>query len=197
MNDVPAHWGNVLQALAHWVAYKKEYFHGHLLPEGAIVAELTQLLSAKIDVKQKLECERMYKEFDSSIKTTIRADIVIGDKPAKLKDMQGGVQKHIHLEQLTEVIEVKRYEGRWDKTLADFKKLARLKGIKSDLRLFQVIVAQQRLPEKLFNKKYRIFTKNICPETDGLNVRARMSKKAYFSRKSETNGVFAVLVEVL
>lgn len=198
MKDVPIHWHSVLQALAHWVAYKKEYFYGHLLPEGAIVAELTQLIAANINEGQRLECERMYKDFDSSINGQARADIVIGSKPVRTEEeKKSHVKKMMSLDDLAEVVEVKRYEGNFIKTQEDFEKLAQLKVNNPGLRLFQVVVGQRSLPVKLFTKAHSLHRKNLYDGNLGLDVRARLAKKAYCSKKSVTSGVFAVLLEVV
>lgn len=193
MKDPPPHWSRVLQGLAHWIAYKSQYFDGHLLPEGAIVAELTQLLSSKISSVSKIECERMYKTlYKTSAPKNLnnrRADIVIGEKPKN---------KGIHIAKVGEVIEVKRYkEGSFKKIESDFEKLAMLKGINKNVRLFQVIVGQKKVPKKLFNEKHNLFTRDIYHTKNGLKVKLRLARKSYGTKRSGNFGVYAVLAEVL
>lgn len=200
--DIPRYWQKVLQALAYWIAYKKEYFHDHLLSEGAIVAELTQLLSANTDSNQRVECERMYKHFCTSISENIRADIVVGVKPEKTqKEKEEKKRKLISLTELTEVIEVKRYETDFKGIEKDFEKLDKLKILKTakpSLRLFQVIVDQNSRPQKLMNENCRLFTRNIYTGHNGLDVRSRLSKRAYSTLNTKAGrGVHVVLLELL
>jgi len=49
MKEVPHYWQRVLQGLAHWISYKKQYYSGRLLTEGAITAEVSQLIAAHLD----------------------------------------------------------------------------------------------------------------------------------------------------
>lgn len=191
MKQVPQYWSPVLQALAHWIAYKKQYYHGHLLSEGAIVAELTQLLSAKIDTNFKIQCERMYKDFVRSLNDQTRVDIVIGDK---LKVTTKGKLK---VDGLTDIIEVKRYEGQFSKIEDDFEKLAVLKDACSEARLFQVIVGQHILPDKLFTDNHNVKTGNVYKRDKPIEARPRMGKRAYNTKKDSKYGVFAVLIEII
>lgn len=185
MHDVPKYYAPVLQAITHWVAYKREYFHNHLLPEGAIVAELTQLLSAKIDFKHRIDCEVMYKDIDNSIAKSIRADITIS-KTVDGKEPQ------------KDVVEVKRYENKDDfnKILDDSEKLAILSK-SPNIRLFQIVVGQRKQPTELITSNNNAKKGNLYKRGKDIDVRARICKKAYSCTKKDTaSGVYALLLEI-
>ena len=54
--------GDSLQALAFWVGYQHQLYRHHVLPEGAIVAELARILDGKFNNDTQVHCERMYRE---------------------------------------------------------------------------------------------------------------------------------------
>src|SRR4030042_2856517 len=193
MNQIPNHWAPALQALAYWIAYKQQYYSNSLLPEGAIVAELTQLLSSNIDNTLRVECEKMYKEIDSTIEDGGRADIIIGAK-GNLKDKKGS---KISKETIHEVIEVKRYEGSFNRLVKDMEKLSALNIDGNEGRKYLVVVGQKKLPGKIFNDKHNVKRKNIYRGEGDFQAIPRMGKKAYPTKKESTSGAYAALIEII
>lgn len=193
-NKPPQYWERVLQALVYWIAYKNQHFSKHLLTEGAIIGELTQQLSAKTDAKQDIECEVMYKHFIDSKNDTTRTDIIIGNKPLRLPTNK---KSNINTQNVTDIVEVKRYEHNIKNIYKDLEKLAELKETSNKLRLFLIVIGQKKLPEELFTKYHNVRRKNIYNGTTKLKAHPRMGKKAYGSKRKSENGVFAVLIEVL
>jgi len=192
LKPVEGYWEPVLQALAHWVAYKKQYYSGHLLTEGAIVAELTQLLSAKISDGCRMECERMYKDIHSLCPKGDRlADIVIGNK--------GMAKNPLKPSNITDVIEVKRHDGSsgLSNVIKDTDKLNDLRAGRKDIRLWQVVVGQRRVQRWAFNKNLNVYTRNVYSGAKGLDLRPRRGKKAFCTKAKSNNGVFVVLAEVI
>jgi hypothetical protein len=188
MKAIPDHWSYVLQGVAHWIAYKKEYYFGHLLTEGAIVSEITQFLAAKLKGSQIVCCEVMYNKLDTSIVDSTRADIVIYSHKDTLTS-----------ENVLEVIEVKRLEKNheFNKVIEDFEKLARLKNSCANARLFQVVVGQKKLIKTLLNKNHNLYRSNIYTGQQNLKAFPRLAKKAYGSKVQSEVGVFAVIVEII
>jgi hypothetical protein len=193
--NVEQYWGAALQGLAYWIAYKQQYFDGHLLPEGAIVAELAQLLAVHIPDTKKVECERLYKDREFLVDTNIRADIVISDKPEKNEDYHELIQK-IPGSYWKEIVEVKRYEQTFKNIEKDSEKLIKLYSDSQDHHLYQVVVGQGKLPDELFTGDFNLRTRNIYTQSEDIDVRCRMSKKAYSTKRKNQKGVFAVLLEV-
>lgn len=194
MKDIGNHWGKVLQAVAHWIAYKKQYFDGHLLVEGAIVGELSQLLSAKLKNGLALKLEMHYSDIDSAITDGSRCDIAIG------KFVKG-------IFQVEEVVEVKRFEV--DKKAnniggieEDFIKLNRLNNTNPRPRLIQVVVGQRTLPKEYFGNGKKDSQKNSNGmktgnvsknKSNAIVARPRMSRKAL---NTKGFGGYALLIEV-
>lgn len=193
MNELANHWGPSLQALAYWIAYKQQYYANSLLPEGAIVAELTQLLSSNIDNSMRVECEKMYKEIDNTITHGERVDIIIGTK-GTLADKKGS---KISKENIHEVIEVKRYEGAYKRMIKDMEKLSALNIEGTDGRKYLVVVGQKKLPDKIFNNTQNVKRTNIYQGDKQLQAVPRLGKKAYPTKKESTSGAYAALIEIL
>ena len=192
---IEIYWGPALQGLVYWIAYKQQYFDGHLLPEGAIVAELSQLLSVHIPNDKKVECERLYKDLNPSLQKNIRADIIIADKPPKDSEYSTLIKK-IPASFWTDIIEVKRYEQTYKNIESDSQKLIQLYTDTNSRNLYQVIVGQGELPEEFFTDDFNLRSKNVFTQSDRIDVRCRMSKKAYSTKRKNQKGVFAVLLEV-
>ncbi len=202
-NTIPKYWNSTLQALCYWIAYRKEYFYGNLMPEGAIVAELTQLLSTNCDSSLRIECERMYKDFGSNDDSNARMDICIGKRvissvlDSKMKKAQHH-QKFLEKDDLFEAIEVKRYEGDIKRLYEDMEKLGKFKVAEQQpIRRFLVVAGQRELPTEFFNKKHNLIRKNIYKGDAKIVAIPRISKKAYSTKKDSSKGVFAVLIEIL
>lgn len=192
---IPKYWNEILQGLSYWIAYKKQYFKDHLLTEGAIVAELTQLLSAKIESNMRIECERMYKEINPQIIDQSRVDILIGKKTND--KYKNGKIKKLMPNELLEIIEVKRYEGDWKKVEVDFEKLFKLKKNLPNTRLFQIVVGQEKLPDKIFNSKHNLMRRSIYNGNVELKTLPRLSKKAFSTKKESEKGVYSILIEII
>ena len=163
LKEISHYWQRVLQGTAHWVSYKKQYYAGNLLTEGAIVAEIAQLIATFLPDNEKFECEKMYQELDVFIEDQTRIDIVIG-KWKKVDGKKVLINNHIH-----SAIELKRYENNWDFIQNDFEKLWRLKRKLKNIRLFVVLVGQGKLPKKLFSDSFNIKRNNIVVSLNTLN----------------------------
>lgn len=53
---------DVLQGIAFWIGHRRTYYRYHPLTEGAITAELCNLLNAKLRNGEQLTCEVMYRK---------------------------------------------------------------------------------------------------------------------------------------
>ena len=78
--DLPSWVDSVLQGITFWLGYKRQYYRGYHLTEGAIVGELTQLLYSNIENNKKVICEKMYKEIIEEWDGLHRLDLLIKDK---------------------------------------------------------------------------------------------------------------------
>lgn len=196
MKDVPKHWNSVLQALTYWIAYKQQYYRHHLLTEGAIVGELTQLIWSNIDSSMKLECESLYKQFDTSIPDSKLCDLVIGKGTIRNTTKISGKYPKLNSEEILEAIEVKRYEGSFERITADFEKIYELRKGNPQARLFTVIVGQKELPYRVFTDSYNVKKSNVYNGPLKFEAKPRLGKKAYSTKKHNDLGVYSVLIEV-
>lgn len=139
---------NVLQGLAYWLGYKKQYYRFYPLSEGAIVEETLSLLAANLDLDNKrLNAEVMYKRLYTKEDQT-RADIVISAKPKEKKVSKKEFDYSVYAEN---VIEVKLYKGKasLQDIEQDFSRLADClaHGKQKSLRCFLILVSQQGIPK--------------------------------------------------
>nr|GEU29185.1 hypothetical protein [Tanacetum cinerariifolium] len=59
----PAWLGQTLQGVSFWVGHRRSIYSAYELSEGALVAELCNLLHAHISENYRLRCEELYKKF--------------------------------------------------------------------------------------------------------------------------------------
>lgn len=172
----------VLQGLSFWLGYKRELYRHHLLNEGAIVAELTSLISLKFKSRGIVKCEERYDRIGTNIDNKSRADIFIeiNNKPFI-------------------VIEVKRIEA--GKRLIDFDlvKLAKIKELDSGIRVFLILVSQGKKLKAYINENGESDKKYYpIKGTEYFSYAKRVCKSSSsFRYKSRVNSNYAVLVEVL
>ncbi len=183
--DIAPYWGPVLQGVSHWIAYKKQYFDGHLLLEGAIIAEVTQLLSSKLDNSLRLNCEIMYKDIFEQLSSQKRCDLVI-------------YQKGEDYSCVKEVVEVKRFEiSKKNENLKeiqkDMEKLSQLLHMSPQVSLYIAVFGQHKLPSEYFGPKGGLRRTNLYKGKLPLVATPIMSRRA-INRSSY--GGFGVLIEI-
>lgn len=126
----------VLQGIAHWVGYKKQFYNGHLLNEGSLVSEITSLMNAYMNYNQRIDCELRYSVISSNFKGNERADIV-----------------QFTNDKIGFIIEVKRYESGRRLIETDIKKLNAIKSINKNIRCCLLIISQGSVPSLLVSEK--------------------------------------------
>ncbi len=179
-----------LQGLAYWLAYKKQFYNGYTLSEGAIVGELAQGINSNIDKQNEvLECERMYKELSPSIKGQTRLDLAIGDIS------EGKRGKTLKVTTLKFALEVKRYENGWNLILEDLEKLKELHRQNEAIKCFLIVASQDCRPDKLVSDKNHPIEKYLKSDL-GFATKVRTVKKAFSSKRKSDNGNFVVLIEI-
>ncbi len=189
----------VLQGLAYWIGYKKQYYRHYPLSEGAIVGEVLSLLASNLDRDILLESEVMFKNFCTDWKGNGRADIVISKK-----NNQIDIQNNLNI-----IIEVKREEAPKHQINKDLERLAKFKEQceNSDKRCFLILVSQGKRPSdfvtengnakhaeiKIPNSKFCIAkTRRVCKaisKFDKLNGNTTI--------KAAKDAHYACLIEVL
>lgn len=172
----------VLQGLAYWIGYKKQFYHGHLINEGAIVSEALSLLSVNIEPVQKIYCEEMYSKIVSGINRKERADLVIYKN-----------------DKIEFVIEVKRFESGKNLIDADLKKLARIKNGNIEIRCFLLLVSQKSIPFLFVNENGVAYRSTLSiPNSKFSSKVIRVCKAANsFHEDAYLKANYACLIEII
>ena len=121
------------------------------------------------------------------------------DQIAKSNFLSDQDEAHLNLKSkdITEDIEVKRYEPGFDLIICDMEKLHRLKKHSPDIRRFLVVVSQRSLPTEIFTSAHQIRKTNLYSGTQAIIAKARLGKKAYATKSKSEYGAFAALIEIL
>jgi hypothetical protein len=128
-----------LLGVCYWVGHRRAYYRRHPLMEGAIVAELCNLINANLPEKYDLRCEVPYSSFvrvgqQTSVFTErSRVDLCI-TQPEEGNDPRF-------------IIEVKRGSVSEVSIQADLVRLAEVKKRKRGLRTLLIGVTERLLPE--------------------------------------------------
>jgi hypothetical protein len=172
----------VLQGVAHWIGYKKQFYSGHLINEGAIVSEAIGIMSAYMDSNQQIECEKQYSEISDQINGGERADIV--------RCTDGKIDF---------VVEVKRFEAGRKLIEADLIKLSKIKQNNKDIRCCLLLVSQSKAPFPFVNDNgIADRNKYILPGTNHKTKVIRVCKSvSSFRENAYLKADYACLIEVI
>lgn len=196
--SLPPRWlTHSLQTLAFWVAYQNEVYRHHLLPEGAIVAELTRLIDSTINSDFIVVREPLYKSIlpkvDTSWTNNSRADLAI-----KKRDTTNATSS------FETVIEIKRASGAKGIIDEDLIALSQLKRLNPHIRTFLVVVSQASLPARWVQSSGIASAETECLSiTDAtgssldVHYRVRRVTKASASFNSTSKASYCCLIEVL
>lgn len=170
-----------LQGTAHWIGYKNQFYSGHLINEGAIVSEVTGIMSACMDSNQKIECEKQYSEISNNINGSIRADIV--------RCTDGKIDF---------VVEVKRFEAGIKLIEADLHKLAKVKESNKDIRCCLLLISQTKAPFPFVNDNgVADRNKYVLPGTNHKTKVIRVCKSvSSFRENAYLKADYACLIEI-
>ncbi len=142
---------SVLQGLAYWIGYKKQYYRFYPLSEGAIVGETLSLLASQIENNtMRLNAEVMYKNI-CKWEGNGRADIVISARPNRndRKNNIDGKNKDFNYKKYARtIIEVKRHGSDPKLIEKDLERLAKCLHENPKVRCFLLLVSQDGIPQK-------------------------------------------------
>jgi len=144
-----------MQGICYWVAHRHSYYYKHPLPEGAIVAELANLIEGRLPAGQHLYCEIMMRHFlhkpYSHAFSDRRADLIITSEKNKPKEYKD----HYFADTVNTVIELKRGVAAKMYIDGDLRRLAEIKRFKPELTTYLMIVSEYNLP-----RQYNWFAKS-------------------------------------
>lgn len=132
VESIPSWMSDVMQGICYWIGHRKSYYRQHPLSEGALTAELCNLIASGID--GTLSCETPYKSLVKNLKSRERLDILIDES------VTGGQ---------VIAIEVKRGSASKVDINKDVIRLAALKKANQQYRTFLMLVSEDKLPQQL------------------------------------------------
>ncbi len=187
-----------LQGLAFWIGHRHSMFNGYPLSEGALVAEMCNLISANLPSQFVLMPECFFKNLVSGNKSLqgmadrARADLVLCDATAKTIGRDGNISSHTKY-----VIEVKRNTAARQFIDDDLYRLHSLLMAKSDAtRCFAVIVSESKSPRRFVKDGKARLGNYPIPSCSG-TYRVRRVVKAATSFEGKESAHYVCMLEVL
>ena len=181
-----------LQGVAYWMGYRRCLYRDYPLSEGALVAEVCNLIYANLPDHLGLHCEVQYakliksRELPKILQSKIRADLVIAEKAARAGS--DPVPEFI--------IEVKRASASKGWIDADLHRLAAARGLCPDARAFLFVISEANRPRRFVLKEGQsIGGKRPIPKSDGY-YRVRRTWKAAHAFNKREHAQYACLIEV-
>lgn len=172
----------LLQGTAYWLGHSRMYYSDHLLKEGAIVAEATKLIHSRLKPNEKLNCEKMYKDF---------IDDPIGKQEFGQKRVDITISQN---ESLKHLIEVKRGIAIKRNIKNDLNRLSKAQTYISDVRTFLLLISERKLPDKYVSKDGYAKTRKFDLKEGYFKVRRVCKAAPSFKKKKTAN--YSCLIEV-
>jgi len=186
-----------LQGVTYWMGHRRCLYRNHPLSEGALVAEICNLIHANLhDKKLSLKCEVQYSDFfdpgkkPKEIDERTRADLVVYKKTINAEDAsKSKIEPKF-------IIEVKR-AGSGKKLIdEDLRYLAivREKSIYS-IRTFLFVISEAKLPKRFVNEEGMLKIKKGEIPKSNADFRVYLFKAASaFTKRDHAH--YACLIEV-
>ena len=181
-----------LQGVTYWIGHRRCLYRHYPLSEGALVAEVCNLIHANLPDKFSLMCEVQYSslihrdEKPTELTVRARADLVVVEK-AKSSDDEA-IPRFI--------IEVKRASAPKAQIDADLCRLSAVRGIRPDIRTFLFIISEAQRPTRFVDKKgMSIRGKKAIPQSKG-HFRVRRTWKAAHAYTKRDRAQYACLIEI-
>jgi hypothetical protein len=181
-----------LQGVTYWIGHRRCLYRQYPLAEGALVAELCNLIHANLHHNFLLTCEVQYTDLlDGRPKPDIltqraRADLVISERPGR-KD--GEPRPRF-------IIEVKRASAPKAQIDSDLQRLAAVKTTYRGVRTFMFLIAEAHRPKRFVDEDGKSRTgRHSIPDSPGY-FRVRRTLKAAHAYTEVAHAQYACLLEV-
>jgi hypothetical protein len=193
----PPDWAKqALQGVTFWMGHRRSFYRRHPLTEGAMIAEICNLIHANLTDGLELTCEVLYskllpekptaKERKQILTELARADLVVSDGPL---DFDGKPKPKF-------IIEVKRGSTPDSEIDSDLRRLAEAKRRFRDARAFLFLISEARRPKRFVNKEGMSRKRDFpIPNSKGY-FRVRGTAKAAHALTKRDRAQYACLVEV-
>jgi hypothetical protein len=190
LKDWPRWLQKALQGITYWIGHRRCLFGGYPLSEGALVAELCNLIYANLPSNRELACEITYSsilaedERPSFLRERARVDIAIFAKNRNKDDAP------------EVIVEVKRASSGRMQIDADLRRLAAVRSVRPHIQTFLIVIAEARRPARFVNEDGQsVLTMRRIPDHFGY-YKVRRTWKAAHAFKTRDTAQYACLVEV-
>jgi hypothetical protein len=180
-----------LQGVTYWMGHRRCLYRDYPLSEGALVAEVCNLIYANLPEHLQLLCEVQYSSFVNRdpvpeiLEGKIRADLVVAEIPARRGDEP--IPKFI--------IEVKRASASKAQINADLSRLAAAHRLCPDIRAFLFVISEAKRPSRFVHEEgHSLLGEHKIPKFDGY-YRVRRTWKAAHAFKKRERAQYACLIE--
>lgn len=184
-----------MQGIVYWIGHRRCVYKGQPLTEGALVAELCNLIYANLNGKLDLQCEVQYSNYkikydrDSEVTAFSRADLVIGEKQAGSKLLDPKF-----------IIEVKRASAPKKEIYSDLCRLAQVHKSLKEVRTFLFVISEAGRPRQFVTSEGKASEKNnyaqYMKNKIGVNYKVRRVLKAAHTFEKKEKVQYACIIEV-
>jgi hypothetical protein len=180
------------QGVTYWIGHRRCLYRDYPLSEGALVAEVRNLIHANLPDNWVLLCEVQYSKFvwhterPTVLTERARVDLVIAEKAPQV----GGEPTPKF------IIEVKRAAAPTAQVNADLRRLAEVRGECPDIRTFLFVVSEAQRPTRFVDEEGKSFLgKQKIPDSNGY-YRIRRTLKAAHAFTKRDRAQYACLLEI-
>lgn len=181
-----------LQGVTYWMGHRRCLYRDYPLSEGALVAEVCNLIYANLPETLQLLCEVQYSTFANGgrlpeiLRGRIRTDLVVADKTGRSEE--DPLPKFI--------IEVKRASAPASQINADLARLVAVRRLCHGIRAFLFVISEARRPNRFVNANgHSIAGAHHIPDSDG-HYRVRRTWKAAHAFTKRDRAQYSCLIEV-
>jgi hypothetical protein len=199
MNDSDDNWpkwvAKALQGVAFWVGHRRSMYSSYALSEGALTAELCNLIYANLQKDYRLRCELSYEKFlPDGVKP---ADIVSGKRVDLSVWKRYLVVNGRYRRRPIYVIEVKRANAGKTRIDQDLQRLAFVVKESDEIRAFLFVISEGKRPQRFVNERGHAKNKHVKIVGTNSTYSVLQVWKASRSFSSVEEAHYACLIEVV
>ena len=188
----PSWMHHALQGITYWIGHRRCFYRNYPLSEGALVAEVCNLIHSNLPDDLTLKCEVQYSDLlgdiprPDELTERARADLVVFNKPTEEDDESVPMC----------IIEVKRAAAPNSQINADLRRLAAVLDLLPSVRMFLFVISEAQRPVHFVNAEgHSILGKRQIPHPKGY-YRVRRTWKAAHAYTKRERAHYACLIEV-
>jgi hypothetical protein len=178
-----------LQGVTYWIGHRRCLYRNYPLSEGALVAEVCNIIHAHLPDQFDLQCEVQYSklikrdERPTQLTERARVDLVVAEKRG-----EESIPKFI--------IEVKRASALRTQIDADLRRLAAVRQARPDVRTFLFLISEAHRPKRFVDEEGKsILGRHEILKSKGY-FRVRRTWKAAYAFTKRERAQYACLIEI-